>query len=379
MAIALFTVAYGTNVFTPLLVVYRRELDLSATVVTTTFAVYAAGLLPALLLAGPASDRIGRRRLVLSFAALAGTVSLLFIPAASAAPLLYAARFLHGLVSGVVFAVASAWLADLSGRPDVAGRRASVATTAGFSLGPLTSGVLGQYSPWPTTLPFLVHVGLVSVGLVLLRAVPDVVPGGDTGRRLVDLRVPAGTRGRFWLVLVPTALCVFSLPSTAATVLPLLLPDGGPEVVQAGIVAGVPLAVASLVAPVSRLLRSLSGPTGALIGAAGLAVAALAGVGSVPALVVAAVLLGCGAGLSLTAGLTQAQQLSTENSRGALSSAFYAWAYAGFAMPVVITSTAAGGSLTASLGVVAVAFAVLAGALAADALRRGLWQPARAR
>ncbi len=373
----MFAVAFGTNVFTPLLVVYRRELELPATAVTAAFAVYAAGLLPALLLAGPASDRIGRRRLVLPFAALAGAVSLLFVPAAGAAPLLYAARFLHGLVSGAVFAVGSAWLADLSGRPGAAARRTTVATTAGFSLGPLTSGVLGQYAPWPTTLPFLVHVAVIVVALGVVWRAPDAIAAGPatdpaTGpaaRKLVDLRLPAGTRRRFWLVLVPTAICVFSFPSTAATVLPLLLPTAGPEVVQAGLVAGVPLAVATAVAPASRLLRSMTGPVGALVGAAGLGVTALTGAGSVPALVLAAVLLGCGAGLTLTAGLALAQQLATERARGALSSAFYAWAYVGFGLPVVITATAAGGSLTGPLGVAAALFAVLAGALAADVVR----------
>lgn len=370
VALALFAVTYGTNVFTPLLVVYRRDLDLSATVVTTTFAVYAAGLLPAMLLAGPASDRIGRRRLVLTFAALAAAVSLLFVPAAEAAPLLYVARFLQGLVSGAVIAVASAWIADLTGRPDVAGRRTAVATTAGFSLGPLTSGLLGEYAPWPLTLPFLVHVGLVALALGLVWTAPEIAVRRESGRRLIDLTLPAGTRPRFWLVLVPTAVCVFSFPSTAGTVLPLLLPPGGPEIAQAGVVAGVTLAVAAVVPRAAPYLRSFTGPAGALVGGIGLGVTAFAGVGSVPVLVVAAVLLGCGAGLTLTAGLTLAQQLSTEGTRGALSSAFYSWAYAGFALPVVITVVADGGSLTGPLAAMAMVFVVLAGLLAADTRRR---------
>ena len=47
---ALFAVAAGTNVPTPLLLVYQERLDLSAEVLTALFGCYAAGLVPALLL-----------------------------------------------------------------------------------------------------------------------------------------------------------------------------------------------------------------------------------------------------------------------------------------------------------------------------------------
>ena len=57
-AFALFAVAAGTNVPTPLLLVYRERLDLSAEVLTVLFGCYAAGLVPSLLLAGPLSDRL---------------------------------------------------------------------------------------------------------------------------------------------------------------------------------------------------------------------------------------------------------------------------------------------------------------------------------
>ena len=61
-AFALFAVAAGTNVPTPLLLVYRDTLDLGPDVLTAVFGCYALGLVPALALAGPLSDRLGRRR-----------------------------------------------------------------------------------------------------------------------------------------------------------------------------------------------------------------------------------------------------------------------------------------------------------------------------
>src|SRR4051812_49510591 len=90
-AFALFAVAAGTNVPTPLLLVYQERLHLSPEVLTALFGCYAAGLVPALLLAGGLSDRLGRRKgavpgLVLSrlaslaFSAARGSPALLFTP-----------------------------------------------------------------------------------------------------------------------------------------------------------------------------------------------------------------------------------------------------------------------------------------------------------
>jgi MFS family permease len=144
LAYVLFAVAFGTNVPTPLLLVYRALLDLPATSLTAIFGVYAAGLLPALLLAGPLSDRLGRRPVTVPFVVLSAVASLVFIPAASSVPLLYAGRFLQGAVSGVVFSVGSAWLAEISGDAATAARRAGVALSAGWALGPFSAGVIGE-------------------------------------------------------------------------------------------------------------------------------------------------------------------------------------------------------------------------------------------
>ncbi|MBW3628614.1 MAG: MFS transporter, partial [Gemmatimonadetes bacterium] len=127
-AFALFVVAAGTNVPTPLLLIDRDTLDLGPDVLTAVFGCYALGLLPALAVAGPLSDRFGRRRVVLPSMVLAGLTSLLLVGAASSLPLLFAGRALQGAVSGAVFSVASAWIAELSlvAREGAGGRRAAV-------------------------------------------------------------------------------------------------------------------------------------------------------------------------------------------------------------------------------------------------------------
>ena len=54
---AMLVVGWGANQFSPMLLVYRAELGLSAGELALLFALYAIGLIPGLLIGGPASDR----------------------------------------------------------------------------------------------------------------------------------------------------------------------------------------------------------------------------------------------------------------------------------------------------------------------------------
>jgi len=344
MWVALFAVAFGTNVPTPLLLVYRERLDLSPAVLTAVFGVYAAGLTPSLLVAGSLSDRLGRRRVVLPFVLLAAGTSGLFLAAADSVALLFVCRFLQGVVSGVVFSVGGAWLVELSGASSAgtAARRASVAMTAGFSLGPFTSGIVAQLAPAPTRTPYLVHIGLMVVGIAAALRVPET----DSVRRggpLVRLALPAGARRAFWLLLAPAAVPVFAFAALATSLLPLPLARemGGGALVVTAFVCLLTLGSGLLVQPVIlRVPARRAAPTGAAVGAAGLALAAVAtGTGAWPLLLPTAVLLGVGSGYCLTAGLTLVRELADPDSLGGLTSAYYAMAYLGFWVPLGTATT----------------------------------------
>ncbi len=114
---ALFGAAWGSNQFTPMLLVYRRQLGLSTGSLEALFGVYALGLIPGLLIAGPLSDARGRRPVILASAvlSLAGTLSL--VVAAHSLALLFVGRFLTGLGSGAAFGAGTAWLRELSRPP----------------------------------------------------------------------------------------------------------------------------------------------------------------------------------------------------------------------------------------------------------------------
>ncbi len=368
LTLGLFTVALGTNIPTPLLLVYRRTLGLSDADLTAVFGCYAIGLIAALTVAGAASDRFGRRALVLPFAVLAGLVSLLFLPAVDHLPLLYAGRLLQGVVSGVVFSVANAWLQELAG-PDgqqSAATRGAVSTSLGFAIAPAMSGVLAQYGPAPTTLPYLVHVAVLAVGLVALLTVPETVEVRRPGK-LMTLGLPPEARRPFRAVLAPTASGVFAFPAVAATLLPLLVVPDGVGVAYAGLVGGLALGASALAARAGRRFERGAAPLGMALGAVGvgLAVAAIAA-RSEPLLVPAALLMGACGGLCLTAGLTLTARLAPPHTRGAMNSAFYAFAYVGFGAPLLLAWLAALAGPVAAMAAFAAVPAALSGWLALE-------------
>jgi MFS family permease len=365
---ALFAVAAGTNVPTPLLLVYQERLDLSAEVLTALFGCYAAGLVPALLLAGGLSDRLGRRRVAIPGIVLSGLASLAFAFAGDSLTLLFTARFLQGVVSGVVFSVGSAWVGELSlaSGEGAGGRRAAFAMTAGFSLGPLTSGLLGEFGPAPTVLPYLVHTALVAVGLAMALGLPETVDlvaarrSGHEHHTKVPLIQP-GDGLLIATVLAPVAVCVYAFPSTVISAVPLLvdLPYGG--VAVTGVLAGVTLGAGTLVAPLQARLGRWTAVVGSALGAAGFATAALfATSGWLPWLVLTAPLLGSGGGLCLAAGLTLTARLAAPTRRGALTALFLAIAYLGFAVPFLMAVAAGATSPVVPLAAAAGLTALLA-------------------
>src|SRR3954454_22666207 len=137
----MFAIGWGANQFVSLLVAYREHSGLSVGTVEAVVGAYALGLIPALLVLGPVSDRIGRAP-VLRAAAL---VSLAATAVLMVGDLwaLYVGRLLAGRASGRAFAAGSAWVAELSSAPwdpsarhGVGARRAAMSLTAGFGLGP---------------------------------------------------------------------------------------------------------------------------------------------------------------------------------------------------------------------------------------------------
>ncbi len=373
LAAGLFMVAYGTNVSTPFLVLYRDRLSLSSSQTMAIFVVYVGGILMALLFAGPISDRYGRRPVVLPMMALSAAASLVLVLGRDSFPFLLFGRLLLGVVSGGVLGVGSAWLLELLGPGNEL--RAAITTTlvtfGGFGFGPPISALFEAFVPQPLIVPFVLHAALTLVAVIGVAKVPETRQRQPKASLRISLGVPAANRQQFLGVVVPAAIWVFCFPSTAFALFPVLISDsidGGQVAVAAG--AGMLTAWAGLLARplVGRVGPARALPFGMAAGVAGYGLGWLAvSTGVWPVLLVASALLGLGAG-ALTAGaLGILGAMDAGDQRGALTSTFYLLAYPGMAMPLFITSLASVTSLTFALGLVtslAAAFAVLSTATA---------------
>ena len=361
IAFAMFAVGWGANQFSPMLIVYRHELRLGAGAVAGLFLVYALTLIPGLLIGGPASDHFGRRAVVLPFVVLSPLATLLLVLGPRSLVLISAGRALAGLCSGVVFGSATAWVQELSHGAGQSARRAALALTAGFGLGPVTAAVLAQWAPDPLVLPYLPHLVIGVVAAVMIWRAPE---GASPARAPAGAREPARwppaavRTWRFWLAVAPASPMVFGSVALAIVVLPEDVTSA--RTLSAGF-AGLMTALAfSAGVGVQPLARRLGNPLAGVIAGlccaaagAGIGAAAVAGADRVLA-GIAAVLLGLAYGLCLVSGLRQAEQMARPNQRGGVVACYYALAYLGFAAPY----------LAAGLGAVsgqAGAFGVLAG------------------
>lgn len=353
-AFAMFAVGYGANQFVPLLAVYRETLALSDSEATAIFGVYSLGLIPGLLLAGPASDRHGRRPLMIWFAGLSLLATAVLIAGRWGAPALYAGRLLTGVVSGVVFSVGTAWVKNLSddAPPGVGARRGALALTAGFAAGPLIAGLLAQWAPEPELLAYLLHLLLATAALVLLPRAPETVPARHAGPGTAPrgLVVSAKSR-RFTRVVVPLAPWVFGSVSLVFTVLPAhgSGPVWGLSVAFPGALAALTLGAGAAVQPLGRRLQDASFARGnadaaatglALVTAGCVTAAAATARPGVAAAAGAAVLLGAGYGLCILSGLHEVEHLAPARELGSLVAIFYSLAYAGLAIPYLVALAA---------------------------------------
>ncbi|MYS18123.1 MFS transporter [Streptomyces sp. SID4982] len=342
----------GTTLPTPLYGLYRERIGFSELIVTVVFAVYAIGVIVALLLAGGASDVLGRRPVLIGALVLSALSAVCFL-LEGGLPLLYLGRVLSGFSAGLLSGTGTAAVLDLA-PPERRGRAALAATAAnmgGLGLGPLVSGLLAEYAPRPLALPFLVHLALLAVALVVTLLLPETVrhDGRRPPLRPQGMRVPPEVRGVFG----PCALAAFagfSLLGLFTAVAPAFLTETLGErnlAVTGAVVFSVFCASTGGQLLMGRIGARAALPWGCAVLAAGLVLVGTSLlVESLPLLLVGAITGGVGQGMAFRAGLTAVGGAAPEEHRGATISAFFVVAYLGISLPVVGV-----GALTVGLGV----------------------------
>lgn len=342
----------GTTLPTPLYGLYRERVGFSELIVTVVFAVYAVGVIVALLLAGGASDVLGRRPVLVVALVLSALSAVCFL-LEGGLPLLYLGRVLSGFSAGLFSGTGTAAVLDLA-PPERRGRAALAATAAnmgGLGLGPLVAGLLAQYAPRPLILPFVVHLALLAVALVVTLLLTETVhhEGARPPLRPQGMRVPPEVRGVFG----PCALAAFagfSLLGLFTAVAPAFLTETLGEhnlAVTGAVVFSVFCASTGGQLLMGRIGARAALPWGCAVLAAGLVLVGTSLlVESLPLLLIGALTGGAGQGMAFRAGLTAVGAATPEEHRGATISAFFVVAYLGISVPVVGV-----GALTAGLGV----------------------------
>lgn len=372
LAFALVAAGWGANQFAPMLLVYRAERGLTEQAVTGMFAVYVAGLVPALLAAAWWSQRHGKRPMLRISTVLMLLGSFLLLAGADAPWLLTVGRIVGGVGIGFAMGPGTAWMKELSADelPGTGARRAALALTAGFALGPLTAGVAAQWLPAPLHLTYAVHLVVQAVATVLVWNVPEA-DRGDRPTPSVQAVARHVTGAWFIRTVLFTAPWVFGVASVSFAVMPSVLGPlpGLPRIAAAGAVAGLTLGTSVLLQP--SMKRWASDHPGRVT-ATGLAVTVLGmGLATVASLNPAwwwlpllAVILGAAHGFILVGCMTTVELNTPPELLAATTAVTYCLTYIGFLSPYIIAVLTTIGpawlALAAGAGIAAVTVAWVA-------------------
>lgn len=356
---------------------YASAFGFGPATLTAVFAVYVAALVPSLLFVGPLSDAIGRRMVLLAAIALAVVGAALFA-AARGTGWLYAARLVQGLALGAASGPVSALVVEREPNADRgrAAMVAAVAAVAGVGSGPLLGGLLAQYLPAPTVLPYLVEVTLLLCAGVATALLPE--PNNRTPYQPRRPSIPEGIRSTFvvsgatsFVTWAVTAIFLALVPSYAAVL------THSANLALEGAIVAVLFAASALTQRLTFGKDPLAlQRVGLATLVAGVGLLCWAGVaGSVWLLLAASVVAGIGQGTAFLGAMTEINTIAPPARHAEVLSGFYVVTYLGTGIPVLGV-----GFLATAIGLLSAVEWFSAGAAAAAVALLGalLRQPSRA-
>jgi len=353
-AMLLVSVA-SSAVPSPIYPVYAAEWHLTPLMLTGVFAIYVAGLLASLLVAGRLSDHVGRKP-VLVVGGLGVALSLGLFAMADGVVALIVDRIVQGVSVGLLIGALGAALIDnsLERHPTMAGVLNGVIPPIALATGAMSSGALVQWGPAPEQLVYLLFGALLVLLVLALFVVPEQVqrrPGALRSLR-PTISVPRSSRrlfrgvagslvaswalGGMFLSLVPSALgTVFGITNHFA--------------------AGALIAVVTGVGALTGLaIQRMDTRRAVLLGLVALVLGPIVTVSfvfahSLPGMVVGSAIAGVGFGAGFQAPLRMLLATAAPTHRAGLLSTIYVVSYLAFGVPSVI-----GGLLEPSVGLVPV-------------------------
>ncbi|TCK64530.1 MFS transporter [Curtobacterium sp. PhB136] len=345
-------VMIGTTIPTPLYPTYESRFGFGSTTTTVLFAVYAGGVILALVLGGRLSDAVGRRPML--FAGIVFSLASAVVFAIGTAEwMLFVARVLSGLSAGIFTATGT--VAVLENAPEqrrgLASALATAANIGGLGLGMLLAGAVATVTPWPLRAPYVAHAVLLVIAGVALLAVRDSVTPDRSRIRLQLPGIPPESRGVFAASAVG-AVVGFAVCGLYSSVAPNFM--GKVLGVESPFVVGVVVfALFGASAAAQIALRGLADRTLIVIGALALA----AGMGvlvwsllatSLALLVGSSILAGIGQGLLFMTGLRAITGATDASRRTEATTSYFVLAYLSISIPAI-----GAGLLAAGIGLVA--------------------------
>lgn len=182
------------DLYLPALPALTQELSAATSVAQLTVTACLIGLAAGQLIAGPLSDRYGRRGILLiGIIAYIGTS--LLCAASPSIELLIAARLVQGLTGGVGIVIAQAAGRDVYTGGALIRFYGRLTVVGGFAaiVGPLLGGLLNSVTDWRGLFIFLAMIG-AAILVITLLAFEETLPSasrttGGLGRTLHDFRV----------------------------------------------------------------------------------------------------------------------------------------------------------------------------------------------
>jgi MFS family permease len=380
VSFAFLTVMAFSAVPSPLYGLYRARDHFSLFMVTVIYAVYAFGVIGALLLGGHLSDWYGRRRLLLPAFGVAIVSAIVFLASKSLASLLVG-RLLNGIAIGIVVSTATAYLAELHaiGRPEATVRRAQLTASAipvgGIGVGALLAGILAQWVAHPLTVPYLVFLAALLLGTLGVAMSPETREGAKPRPRYRPQRVsvPEDERSTFFAAAL-SAFVAFAtiglLTGLAALFLAVTLHH--PSHALAGAVLGAMFAaavVAQIVTVTWPVTREFEAGMVAMI--IGLALAVLAVWLSPPSLglfIAGGALIGAGGGTIFRGAVGTVLRVAPPDRIAESLAGLFLATFVGISLPVVGAGITLSRHVSPKVTILGFAVAVSAG-IAASAIK----------
>ncbi|HWI73862.1 MAG TPA: MFS transporter [Baekduia sp.] len=373
LAVTLGFLLFASSAPSPLYVVYQAQWHFSPLTLTSVFAVYVVALLVSLVFAGSLSDRVGRRP-VLLLALSVQLAAMVLFGVAHDVNVLFAARIVQGLATGVATGALSAALIDLQpeGRPHLGALLSAAAPPLGLAAGALGSGLLVQYGPDPLRLVYWLLVGVFALAIAGVLAMPETVratEGGWASALRPRVGVPHAVRKTF-VAVAPVLVATWALgglylslgPSLAVALLHTTSHVTGGLVIVALTATGAVTAVLSRDHHPERVLVFGAGMLALGVGVTILGL----NEGTTALFFAGSVLSGIGFGAGFSGAFKTIVSLAPPTERAGLIAAVYVLSYLGFSLPAIaagIAVTHAGllpttnvyGSVVAALALLALA------------------------